>query len=359
MGKRVQLNPRLHPIPTQSTSDDFHLWANAVTPAEKLFAVYVLTRQLCGDDTGLAREMFSKSVYPLARSENELAAYSDFFGADFVFGRSGQGLTGIPRRFEKGERYFDKLLAGPQPPRYKLLLEPIHFPGPYPEGVDGIDDYVDRYTEKARLELRYGPNECNYADGYEIIHQVLVGELGSLQGRRVVDLGCEIGSWIRFISTRRIGADGIGVDINSSLINFARANKVQAMAYDVSKPGFPKRFREEFGERRADAVTMSELIGNPNSGSSGDLGEPEARQVLENAHEILSPGGVCVIEPHLMYERTPDILLHTWGLPARDRFRELGFDVVRYGFHRGDLADVEFKDHELSGALIILLRKQE
>jgi SAM-dependent methyltransferase len=310
---------------------------------EKLFILYRLARQLSPDDLPKARKLFSEAVYPLARSEGYPRDYENFVTIGYKW------HVNVPEpQIKSAGEYFDRLAAGPQPADYAILSAPLVYPYPSKGSLP-----ADDYSAKARAKFIDRPTqECDSAETYSLIHHVLTNQMGSLRGRRILDFGCNIASWIRYISQPETGAEGIGIDTSQKYVDFARRNGVNVMVADTTSADFPKKFSRQFDDRKASAVTMRHALG-AGIGTFG-TNEDQARQCLLNAHDMLDKDGYCVIEPAIMYPFSIDQFIHTLGIPARDQLEELGFHIRRYGLFRPDVSDKS----KLYGQLMILLQKK-
>ncbi|MFH0862609.1 MAG: hypothetical protein V1875_06205 [Candidatus Altiarchaeota archaeon] len=337
--------------PVKSTGPPSYKGFGRKSPGEKLFCLYALSRQLSPDNLAGARELFSGGAFSLANTEN----FPESFARTLEVNGRGGYAPDRSNFIGRAGAYFDRLADGPQPENYRLLPEPIHFPAWDRRMIPLEDDYSRRAREL--FKDRTG-EDCNSAPSYELIHRVLVGAMGSLRGERIVDFGCNIASYVNYISGEGIGAEGIGVDVNARLLAYANGEGVRVLDADPTKEAFPERFRSEFGKMKSSAVSMKGFIGSP-GGATVQVREGQARMALANAHEILKVGGFCVIEPAIMYGMSIDLLLHMREMPARDEIEDLGFEIMRYGLNRGHLTGKSYAGDNLDGQLMLLLKKKK
>jgi len=111
----------------------------------------------------------------------------------------------------------------------------------------------------------------------------IIKNLPSVQGRKVLDLGCATGFYSKYCSER--GADVISVDASKKMIEHTLEvcdNKIAGYVHDISKP-----FR--FVDANSIDVIICSLV----------LHYLESwDKTLEEFHRMLVPGGKCIISTH-------------------------------------------------------------
>jgi len=99
---------------------------------------------------------------------------------------------------------------------------------------------IERYNEK----LKKNPKEDLLSTGSkirrEIRYQVLT-EIGNLQGKRVLDLGCGIGDFWQYLIEKKIECEYVGYDINPNIVKIAKERfpNVRFEVKDVLLEDFP------------------------------------------------------------------------------------------------------------------------
>lgn len=100
---------------------------------------------------------------------------------------------------------------------------------------------IERYNQ--RLE-KYGPSFEVLASGTEerrLIHYEVLSEVGDLNGKSVLDLGCGFGDFLGFLQDKGVNVDYTGYDINPNLIKYAKEKypKGKFFVVDILKEDFP------------------------------------------------------------------------------------------------------------------------
>lgn len=100
---------------------------------------------------------------------------------------------------------------------------------------------IERYNQ--RLE-KYGPSFEVLASGTEerrLIHYEVLSEIGDLNGKSVLDLGCGFGDFLGFLQDKGVNVDYTGYDINPNLIKYAKEKYPRGKFFvvDIQKEDFP------------------------------------------------------------------------------------------------------------------------
>lgn len=100
---------------------------------------------------------------------------------------------------------------------------------------------IERYNQ--RLE-KYGPSFEVLASGTEerrLIHYEVLSEIGDLNGKSVLDLGCGFGDFLGFLQDKGVNVDYTGYDINPNLIKYAKEKYPMGKFFvvDIQKEDFP------------------------------------------------------------------------------------------------------------------------
>lgn len=128
----------------------------------------------------------------------------------------------------------------------------------------GHPSYVWRFGQDRRLDL--------------------IRRYVSLEGARVLDVGCGIGAYVEKFCT--LNADAFGVDVDAEKLDEARREKnLQSLAVSVSET-LP------FPDNTFDAVLLHEVIEHV----------ADDRQTIREAHRVVKRGGsVVVFAPNRLY----------------------------------------------------------
>jgi SAM-dependent methyltransferase len=130
----------------------------------------------------------------------------------------------------------------------------------------------------------------------------MIERYAALQGRRVLDLGCGLGEYVRAFA--RQGADAIGCDIEPARL---REGLERSISGDWEHTSFLAAAGESlpFGDESLDVVVLNEVIEHV----SND------RETLREVARVLRPDGRCVIfAPNRLYP------FETHGIYLRKRY---------------------------------------
>ncbi len=121
-------------------------------------------------------------------------------------------------------------------------------------------------------------------------------------GTRVLDLGCGTGAYSRLIAT--LGADVLGVDPNSTYLEYAKKFESENLCFQQMDPGIPGGLNV-LEDSSFDIVFMSDALlfyfrpYYPGQQASIEI-------LLSDVHRILKPTGRFVsVEPHGVFYLTP------------------------------------------------------
>lgn len=131
------------------------------------------------------------------------------------------------------------------------------------------------------FEERFRGSRAEIVDRLEIYRPLLGEIVGSLEGKRCIDLGCGRGEMLDFYCKSGV-SDRIGVDINPIQLEICRSNdhetvEMDCIAYLKSQP-----------ECSADMISAIQLVEHLPFASLVEL--------LDEARRVLRPGGVILLE---------------------------------------------------------------
>ncbi len=128
----------------------------------------------------------------------------------------------------------------------------------------------------------------------------------SLEGKRVLDLGCGVGEYVRAFARR--GADALGCDIELPRLREARRRGTVDVLAGAGEM-LPLR------DGSLDVAVLNEVIEHVS----------DERATLREVGRVLAPGGVCVIfAPNRLYP------FETHGVYLRGRYRFGNFPLVNW-----------------------------
>lgn len=118
--------------------------------------------------------------------------------------------------------------------------------------------------------------------GREEIEEILRGT--SVEGKKVLDIGCGIGGIDRLLVTEHKAQKVVGIDVIEALISRARhdtkaAGLTEQIEYRLVEPG-----SLEFDDAEFDVVFTKDVI----------VHIPDKRSIFEDIHRVLRQGGVLV-----------------------------------------------------------------
>jgi SAM-dependent methyltransferase len=138
--------------------------------------------------------------------------------------------------------------------------------------LHSTDDYFDHPYFQDRRELTSQLCE-NYA--YRLEHIELWA--GSIQGKRVLDVGCDTGLFLQFLRERR-HADGVGLDVFARVVTQGRRAGLDLRHSTLEAAGLP--------DAAFDVVCGFDLVEH--------VARP--RTFVAEVHRVLKPGGIAAFE---------------------------------------------------------------
>lgn len=167
--------------------------------------------------------------------------------------------------------------------------------GGAPDGDDAVDrapaEGHERHEGRERPDAaRLGNPSFVWRSGQER-RLDLIERYVPLAGRRVLDLGCGVGEYVRAFARR--GGTAFGIDIASARLTEAR-RRDRANPERGSAAGLLAAAGETlpFGNESMDVIVLNEVIEHV----------ADERQTLAEVARVLAPGGTCVIyAPNRLY----------------------------------------------------------
>ncbi|MSQ41835.1 MAG: class I SAM-dependent methyltransferase [Dehalococcoidia bacterium] len=134
----------------------------------------------------------------------------------------------------------------------------------------------------------------------------IVQRYAVLSGRRVLDLGCGVGEYVR--AFERAGALALGCDIELPRLVEARRRGATGLAAAAAE-SLPYR------DGSLDVVVLNEVIEHVR----------DERATMREVRRVLAPGGVCIVyAPNRLYP------FETHGIQLRGRYRFGNFPFVNW-----------------------------